>query len=102
MDFSAFERFAQNLDGASVELGEFVEEQDAVVRQRDFTRLRVTAAADQRDSRYRVMWRLERTLAPVLRVYLLSADRANAGAAPGSGSDRAPAERQLRALRQRR
>jgi hypothetical protein len=49
------ERLAQSLDGRARELGELIEEQDAVVGERDLAGSRGGAAADQRGAGDRVM-----------------------------------------------
>ena len=43
--FAAFQRLAQRVQNAWIELREFVEKQHAVMRERDFTRLGAQAAA---------------------------------------------------------
>ena len=58
-----FERLAQHLEGAAGELGQLVEEQDAVVRQRDLPGAGQAAAADERRFRAGVMRCAERPLA---------------------------------------
>ncbi|MNT50589.1 hypothetical protein D3C72_1875150 [compost metagenome] len=47
-DAAGFQRLAQDFQHSAVELRQFVEEQHAVVRQRDLARARVAAAADHR------------------------------------------------------
>jgi hypothetical protein len=59
---SLFKRLTQHLEGASIELGHLVEEQHAVVRQRDLTRPRNGAATNERHIRDRVMRRAKRPL----------------------------------------
>ena len=66
VDDAGLERLAQRLEHAAVPLRQFVEEQHAVMRERDFAGARIAAAADQRDAARRVMRRAERPLAPAL------------------------------------
>src|SRR6185295_9666660 len=54
-DSSILERLAQPLDRGARELGELIEEQHAVVGERDLAGARRRAAADQRGRRDRVM-----------------------------------------------
>jgi len=60
--FATFQRLAQHLEHVTAELRQLVEEENAVVRQRDFTRPRHRPAADQRLRRRRMMRRAHRTL----------------------------------------
>ena len=55
-----FERLAQHFQAAAVELGQLVEEQDAVVGERDLARLRDGAAADHAGVADRVVRAAER------------------------------------------
>ena len=59
-DAALFQRLAQHLQHAALELRHLVEEQHAVVREADFARPRLRAAADQRDVRDRVVRRPKR------------------------------------------
>ena len=59
-DAAFLERLAQHLEHAPIELRHLVEEEHAVVRERDLTRARDGAAADERDVRHGVMRRAER------------------------------------------
>ena len=55
MDAATFERLAQGFEHAPIELGQLVEEQNALVRERDFARTRHAAATDERRGRRRVV-----------------------------------------------
>ena len=57
-----FERLAQRIEETPAELGDFIAIEHAVVRQADFTRSGVLAAADHRDEAGAVMRSAERTL----------------------------------------
>ncbi len=61
-DLAGFQRLAQRVENLGGEFRHLVEEQDAVMRQRNFARPRPQAAADQRRHRRRVMRRPERPL----------------------------------------
>ena len=50
-DIAGLERLAQRVERLTGEFREFVEEQDAVMRERDFARPRAQAAADERRHR---------------------------------------------------
>jgi len=63
---AGFERFAQRLEYAPLELRQLVEEQHAVVGERDLARAWIRAAADQRGGRGRMVRRLIGTPLPVL------------------------------------
>ena len=67
MDHARFQRLAQHLEHAAVPFGELVQEQHAVMRERNFARARVAAAADQCHCARGVMRRAERTLTPPAR-----------------------------------
>jgi len=54
-DLAVLERLAQHLERVAAEFRQLVEEQDALVRERDLARLRVGAAARERRGRDRVM-----------------------------------------------
>src|SRR2546430_17358056 len=54
-DPAGFERLAQRFQYIAVEFRQLIQEQDAVVRQRDLAGARQVAAADQRRSRSAVM-----------------------------------------------
>src|SRR5438477_12002965 len=66
-DAARFERLAQHLEHRAVELRQLVEEEDAMVRERDLPRPRRRAAADERHGGGRVMRRAERTQPEELR-----------------------------------
>ena len=61
-DLTVFERLAEHFEDVPAELGELVEEEDAIVRLRDFTRTRHGAAAAQArlNSRNMYLYRLKR------------------------------------------
>ncbi len=59
-DPAFLQRLPQHLEDPAIELRHFVEEQHAVVRERNLAGAREAAAADQRDVRNRVMRRPER------------------------------------------
>jgi hypothetical protein len=61
-DVALFDRLAQHFERAAAELGEFVEEQDAVVREADFAGPRARAAADEGHVRGGVMRGAERAV----------------------------------------
>ncbi len=65
-DVPGFERLAQHFEHAAVELRQLVEEQHAVVRERDLARPRVAAATDECDPGGGVMRRAERTTSPLV------------------------------------
>ena len=52
-DFAGLQRLAQRIERLRRELGQFVEEQHAVMGERDFAGPRAQAAADQRRHRWR-------------------------------------------------
>jgi hypothetical protein len=56
-----FERLSHHLKDAAIELRHLIQKEDTVVRQRDLTRTRNRAAANERDIRDRVMRRPEGT-----------------------------------------
>src|SRR5436305_1884814 len=56
-----FSRLAERLLDLGVELGKFIEKKNAVMRERDFARLRIHAAADQARIAGRVMRIAERS-----------------------------------------
>jgi len=60
-DAPVFHRLAQHLERLAAELGDLVEEEDAVMLKTDFARPRDRAAADETLRRDRVMRRSERT-----------------------------------------
>ena len=64
LDAAGLEGFAQHFEHVAVELGQLVEEQHAVMRERDLSGPRHRAAADQRDRRCRVVRRAERARLP--------------------------------------
>ena len=66
MNFPRLERLAQHLEHLAIPLGELVEKQYSVMRQRDLARPRIASAADERDRRRRVMRRPIGTTPPVL------------------------------------
>ena len=59
-DAAFLQRLAQRLQNAALELRQFVQEQNAVVRERDFTRGRIDVAAEQAGVARRVMRRAKR------------------------------------------
>ena len=61
-DFAVFERLAHHLQHLTLKFGQLVEKQHAVVRQRNFARLRISATAHQRHIGYGVMRIAERAL----------------------------------------
>src|SRR5438067_553931 len=61
---AALDRLAQRLEDVAVEFRKLVQEQYAVVCERDFTRSRQRAAADESSGRRAVMRRAERPLSP--------------------------------------
>jgi len=64
VDHARLERLAQFFEHAAIPFGQFVEEQHAMVGQRDFARPQIAAAADQRDTAGRVVRSTIRTHAP--------------------------------------
>jgi hypothetical protein len=63
-DTTVFERLPKSLDGIATELGELIEEQDPVMREADFSRSHMrAAAAEQPDGRDRMVRRAERASA---------------------------------------
>mgnify|MGYP006170692721 CR=1 FL=1 len=71
------QRLAQHLQRVPAPLGEFVEEQHAVVRQRNFAGSRFGATADQRHCAGGVVGIAERALPPARRIQPAPADRGN-------------------------
>src|SRR6185295_4641952 len=63
-DAAGLERLAQRLERSTRELGQLVEEEDTVVRERDLARTRRRAAADERGCRCGVVRRAQHALAP--------------------------------------
>ena len=63
---AGLERLAQHLEHAPIPFRQLVEEQHAVMRERDLAGARIAAAADERDAARRVMRRAKRALAPAL------------------------------------
>ena len=59
---AVLERLAHDFKHIPVVFGQLVEKQHAVVRKRDFARLRIGAAADQTDGRQRMVRRAERAV----------------------------------------
>src|SRR5206468_1353468 len=51
VDAAGLERLAQRLERGAVELGQLVEKQDTLMRQRDLPRTRARSAADERRQR---------------------------------------------------
>ena len=91
-DVAGLERLAQRIEHRPLEFGQFVEEQDAEMREADLARPDPQPAADQRRHRGAVMRRAERPAAPDLAAVELARDRgdhrhferlATAGAAAG-------------------
>ena len=78
-DLAGLERLAQRIERLRLELGQLVEEQHAVMGERDLARPGVEAAADQRRHRGRVVRRAER---PAVR----RARRSRAGRRPTGSS----------------
>ena len=75
-DHARFQRFAQDFERAPVPFGQLVEEQHAVVRERDLARPRFGATADQRNRAGGVVRRCGYgPLAPARRVQAAAADR---------------------------
>ncbi len=58
--FAGLQRLTQTIEHLRLELGEFVEEQHALMRERDFAGLGMRATANQCRHRRRMMWRAER------------------------------------------
>src|SRR5882762_5394568 len=78
-DEAGFERLAQRFQNIAVEFRQLIEEQDAVVRQRDLTGARQVAAADQRRRRGAVMRRAKWPLAPIRYFEALARHRVDRG-----------------------
>ena len=78
-DAARFERLAQHLEHVAVELRQLVEEQHAVMRERDLARPRIAAAADQRHRRRGVVRRAKRRAASSRRRRSRPGDRAHRG-----------------------
>ena len=75
--FAALQRLAQRIEYPRIELRELIEEEDAVVRQRDLARLGAQSAADQRRHTGRMMRSPERPLAGERAVGDFAGDRGN-------------------------
>jgi len=84
-DVAGFQWLAQHFQNVAVELRQFVEEQHAVVRQRDFAGPRLGAATDQRDRTGRVVRCPERSHAPVAQIHSTLAQRGDRSHIPQSG-----------------
>jgi len=80
-----FQRFAQDFEhpplefGQSLEFGQFIEKQDAVVRERNLSRTRVRTPSDQGRAGGTVVRRPIGTPAPVFQFETRGADRGNGG-----------------------
>ena len=61
---SRLERLTQHFEHATIELGQLVEKQHAVMRERDLARPRIAAATNECDSGCRVVGRTVRTMSP--------------------------------------
>ena len=66
VDAARFERLAQHFEHPAIPLRQLVEEQHAVMRERDLAGPRIAAAADQRDRGGRVVRRAKRAPPPVV------------------------------------
>ena len=66
MDAARFDRLAQHFEHPAVPFRQLVEEQHAVMGQRDFAGPRIAAAADQRDRGGRVVRRAKRASPPIV------------------------------------
>src|SRR5215472_12716935 len=66
MDAAGLERLPKNLEYAAVPLRQLVEEEHAVMSERNLAGARVAAAAHERDRRSRVVRRAQRTSTPIL------------------------------------
>ena len=67
VDHAGLERLAQHFEHAAIPFGQLVEEQHAVMRERDLAGPRIAAAADERHGARRVMRRAKRAHAPARR-----------------------------------
>src|SRR6185295_3373631 len=76
-DAARLERLAQRLEYVAVEFRQLIEEQDAVVRERDLARARERTAAHQCRARSAVVGRAERPLAPARRFETAGGDGMN-------------------------
>ncbi len=76
-DFAGLQRLAQRVQRLRLEFRQFVEEQHAVMRERDFARPRVQAAADQRRHAGRMMRRAERPAVGQRAAFDLAGDRSD-------------------------
>jgi hypothetical protein len=73
-DHARFQGLAQHLQGLPAPFRQLVEEQHAVVRERDFAGTRIGPAADQRRRARPVVRRAKRARAPRRRIEAASAD----------------------------
>ncbi len=78
-DVARFQRFAQDFEHPALEFGQFIEKQDAVVRERNFSRTRVRPPPDQGRAGGTVVRRPIGTSAPVFQFETRGADRGNGG-----------------------
>ena len=76
-DVAFFQRLPQHFQAAAIELGQLVEEENAMVSQADLARRGRTAAADHAGVTDGVMWRTERPLSHQSGASGESGDRMN-------------------------
>src|SRR5258708_2292011 len=74
-DFPGLQRFTQHFEHIAIEFRQFVEEQYAVHRHRDFARPRITATAHQGHRRRSVVRGTVRTTLPVAHIESRTAER---------------------------
>jgi hypothetical protein len=74
LHLAGFQRLSQRIEHAALEFGQFIEEQHAQMREGDFARPGLGAAADQRRHRGAVVRAAERTGALQLAAFQLASD----------------------------